>query len=75
MASEFLQEFYSHIFFAVLNKKVYNAENILSSKRIFLRSMAFSSILASLCKEIIKKERFQLVFAVFFLVDQCEKMH
>ena len=28
--------------------------------------MAFSSIQASLCKGIIKKEKFQLVFAVFF---------
>lgn len=29
--------------------------------------MAFSSIQASLCKGIIKKEKFQVVFAVFFL--------
>ena len=33
----------------------------------FLRIMAFSSIQASLCKGIIKKEKFQLVFALFFL--------
>ena len=33
----------------------------------FLRIMAFSSIQASLCKGIIKKEKFQLIFAVSFL--------
>ena len=63
--SEFLQEFYPHFFFA-LNQKIDNAENTLSSDRMFLRIMAFSSIQASLCKGIIKKEKFQLVFAVFF---------
>ena len=64
--SEFLQEFYSHIFFAV-NKKKWQCGKYSVVKQNFFyglwRFLQFRQ--AYWCKGIIKKERFQLVLSFF----------
>ena len=62
--SEFLQEFYSHIF--CCKSKNWQCGNILSSNRIFYGLWPFLQFRqAYWCKGIIKKERFQLVLSFF----------